>query len=69
VRPGVGIGLDAGELQEEIYEIARDHDVPVGDFFALGYRLFLGQEEGPRLGPFLQALDREFVLKRLRREG
>jgi lysyl-tRNA synthetase class 1 len=60
---------DAGELPEEIYEIARDHDVPVGDFFALGYRLFLGQEEGPRLGPFLQALDREFVLKRLRREG
>jgi len=56
-------------LQEEIYEIARDHDVPVGEFFALGYRLFLDEEEGPRLGPFLHALDRQFVLDRLRREA
>jgi len=56
----------AEQLQERIYEVARDRGVPVGEFFALGYRLFLDEEEGPRLGPFLHALDREFVLRRLR---
>ena len=60
---------DGDALQEAVYETARDHDVAVGEFFALGYGLFLGQDEGPRLGPFLAALDRTFVLRRLRREG
>jgi lysyl-tRNA synthetase class 1 len=40
----------------------------VGDFFAAGYRLFFDDEEGPKLGPFLARLDREFVVARLRRE-
>jgi lysyl-tRNA synthetase class 1 len=60
---------DGEALQEQVYETARDHDVPVGEFFALGYELFLGQDQGPRLGPFLAALDHTFVLARLRREG
>jgi lysyl-tRNA synthetase class 1 len=60
---------DEDELQGEIYETARRHDVDVGAFFTAGYRLFLDTEEGPRLGPFLAALDREFVLQRLRREA
>jgi len=60
---------DDEDLQGEIYETARRHDVDVGQFFTAGYRLFLDTDEGPRLGPFLAALDREFVLKRLRREA
>ncbi|PSQ01716.1 lysine--tRNA ligase [Halobacteriales archaeon QS_5_70_17] len=60
---------DGETLQGEIYETARGHGVGVGDFFELGYRLFLDEPEGPRLGPFLAALDRRFVLRRLRREG
>jgi lysyl-tRNA synthetase class 1 len=60
---------DDEALQGEIYETARRHDVEVGEFFTAGYRLFLDTEEGPRLGPFLAALDREFVLRRLRREA
>ncbi|MCH7659479.1 MAG: lysine--tRNA ligase [Euryarchaeota archaeon] len=56
------------EIQGEIYEVARRNDVPVGDFFATGYRLFFDQEQGPKLGTFLGKLDREFVLARLRRE-
>ena len=60
---------DAGEaLQGEIYETAKRHDLDVGAFFGVGYRLFLGQDEGPRLGPLLAALDREFVVERLRGE-
>ena len=60
---------DDEALQGEIYETAREHDLDVGTFFTAGYRLFLDTDEGPRLGPFLAALDRAFVLKRLRREA
>jgi lysyl-tRNA synthetase class 1 len=56
------------EIQGEIYETARRHDIPVGEFFAAGYRLFFDDAEGPKLGPFLANLDREFVVERLRRE-
>jgi lysyl-tRNA synthetase class 1 len=62
--------VDAGEtLQGTIYETARAHDIDIGDFFAAGYRLFFDEQQGPRLGPFLAELDREFVVRRLRREG
>jgi lysyl-tRNA synthetase class 1 len=60
---------DDETLQGEIYETARRHDVDVGDFFTAGYRLFLDEAQGPRLGPFLAALDTAFVLDRLRLEG
>jgi lysyl-tRNA synthetase class 1 len=64
----VAAGHDGEAIQGEIYETAKRHDVPVGDFFAAGYRLFFDDDEGPKLGPFLAKLDREFVVERLRRE-
>ena len=60
---------DEETLQGEIYETARRHDVDVGDFFTAGYRLFLDEEQGPRLGPLLAALETTFVLDRLRLDG
>ena len=60
---------DPEAIQGEIYETAKRHDIDVGTFFSVGYRLFFDDEQGPKLGPFLAALDREFVLTRLRREG
>jgi lysyl-tRNA synthetase class 1 len=60
---------DDEALQEAIYGTARDHGVDVGDFFTAGYRLFLDEDQGPRLGPFLAALDSAFVVRRLRLEG
>nr|WP_205738966.1 hypothetical protein [Halonotius pteroides] len=59
---------DEEALQEAIYETARDHDLDVGEFFSAGYRLFLDESEGPRLGPFLAAMDDAFVVRRLRCE-
>ncbi|UWG48866.1 Lysyl-tRNA synthetase, class I [Halanaeroarchaeum sp. HSR-CO] len=56
------------EIQGEIFETARRHDVDVGEFFETGYRLFFDEEQGPKLGTFLGKLDTEFVLARLRRE-
>jgi lysyl-tRNA synthetase class 1 len=64
----VAEGHDGEAIQGEIYETAKRHDVPLGEFFGAGYQLFLGQKQGPKLGPFLAALDREFVIERLRRE-
>ena len=60
---------DAETLQGEIYEMAKRNDVDVGTLFEAGYRLFLAETEGPRLGPFLAPMDTEFVVQRLRRSG
>jgi lysyl-tRNA synthetase class 1 len=59
---------DGETLQGEIYETAKRHDVDIGAFFSAGYRLLFDEDQGPKLGPFLAKLDREFVLDRLRRE-
>ncbi|WP_324759789.1 lysine--tRNA ligase [Haloarcula montana] len=65
----VAEGHDGETIQGEIYETAKRHDVPVGDFFAAGYRLLFDDTEGPQLGTFIAKLDQEFVVKRLRREA
>ena len=65
----VAEGHDGKAIQGEIYETAKRHDIEVADFFAAGYQLFFDDEEGPKLGPFLGQLDRQFVVERLQREG
>ncbi|MFC6974579.1 lysine--tRNA ligase [Halomicroarcula sp. GCM10025709] len=65
----VAEGHDGETIQGEIYETAKRHDVPVGDFFAAGYRLLFDDTEGPQLGTFIAKLDQEFVVERLRREA
>ena len=65
----VAEGHDGEAIQGEIYETARRHDIDVGEFFSAGYRLLFDDTEGPQLGPFVAKLDREFVVKRLRREA
>ena len=59
-------GASPDEIQNAVFETAREHDLGVGDFFGDGYRLFLGQDSGPKLGPLLGALDPDFVVERLR---
>ena len=62
-------GRDGEAIQGEIYETARRHGVEVSALFEAGYRLFFDETRGPRLGEFLGELEREFVVRRLRREG
>ncbi len=64
----VAAGHDGEAIQGEIYEVAKRHDLDVGNFFSTGYRLFFDEDEGPKLGQFLGNLDRDFVVARLRRE-
>ncbi|WP_117594369.1 lysine--tRNA ligase [Haloprofundus halophilus] len=61
-------GHTGEEIQGEIYEAAKAHDVQTGDLFQAGYLLFFDQTQGPRLGEFLGELEAAFVVKRLRRE-
>ncbi|MBX0324085.1 lysine--tRNA ligase [Halomicroarcula sp. F13] len=65
----VAEGHDGDEIQGEIYETAKRHDVDIGEFFAAGYRLLFDDTEGPQLGPFVAKLDQDFVVQRLRREA
>ena len=60
-------GVSEEELNTIIFETAKSVSSPK-DFFPWIYRLFIGRERGPRAAGFLLALDREFVVRRLRLE-
>ncbi len=64
----VAEGHDGEDVQARIFALAERYGLDTGSFFAAGYRLFFDDTEGPKLGPFLAKLDREFVVGRLRRE-
>jgi lysyl-tRNA synthetase class 1 len=55
----------ADAIHTGIYDAAEKLGVKGGRLFQLMYQLFLGQKKGPRLGYFLNSLEREFVLVRL----
>ncbi|MEM2991319.1 MAG: lysine--tRNA ligase [Halobacteria archaeon] len=57
------------EVQNAIFEIARRNGIKEAEFFKTIYQLLLGKPRGPRLGPFLRALDEALVQRRLRLEG
>lgn len=58
--------LSEADLQNEIFNAARAEGLEVGKAFGVVYRILLGTERGPRLAPLLMALDREWLLERLR---
>ena len=57
------------ETQYEIFEMAKRRDIKPARLFKTAYTLLLGKPRGPKLGPFVLALDTEFVTKRLRLEA
>ncbi len=65
----VEAGGDGEEIQGAIFEVARERELDVGEVFEAGYRLLFDEPTGPKLGPFLAELDRDFVVSRLRREA
>jgi len=44
---------DADEIQNSVFEIARRNGIRPPEFFRTLYRIFLGLERGPRLGPYI----------------
>jgi lysyl-tRNA synthetase class 1 len=43
----------AGDLQNELYRIARENNYEMKDWFKLLYQVLLGAESGPRFGTFI----------------
>ena len=54
------------QLQAVIFQAAQEAALPAGRAFAALYAAFLGTRSGPRVGWLLAALDRDFVMRRLR---
>jgi lysyl-tRNA synthetase, class I len=57
---------DGEGVQAAIFDVAKGRDLPSGRAFAAIYLAFLGQPSGPRVGWLLAALERAFVVERLR---
>ncbi|MFB6265496.1 MAG: lysine--tRNA ligase, partial [Candidatus Nanohaloarchaea archaeon] len=51
------------ELEDELFDLARDSEVGVGEFFEAAYLCLLSREEGPRLADFVLTRGQEEVLK------
>jgi len=52
---------DANAIQTSIFEIARRHALEPKQFFTILYRILVGAEKGPRLGPYIVDVGRENV--------
>jgi len=55
----------AGNLHNSVYIIGTETDINPKKIFTALYIAILGQKRGPRIGWFLEALGRDFVMKRL----
>ncbi len=54
------------DIQQAIYEIAKELKIEMNDAFKVFYQLLIGKERGPRLGTLIMALGKEKVIKRLK---
>ncbi len=53
------------DVQNLVFETAKASGIGGGKAFRAIYRVFLDKERGPRAGPFLASLDKDFVMQRL----
>ena len=65
----VATNPSAEELHNFIYQSAKDANIPPQKVFEAIYGLLINKQRGPRAAAFLLALDREFVVKRLKMEA
>ncbi|OLD11484.1 MAG: lysine--tRNA ligase [Crenarchaeota archaeon 13_1_40CM_3_52_17] len=52
---------DESYLQNVVFTIAKKHGLEPGKFFKALYRILIGADSGPRLGPYILAMGRENV--------
>jgi lysyl-tRNA synthetase class 1 len=52
---------DEAYLQNVVFTIAKKHGFEPGRFFKTLYRILIGADSGPRLGPYILAMGRENV--------
>jgi lysyl-tRNA synthetase, class I len=56
------------ELHDEMYLILKDLGLKPQKAFQAIYRIIIGKKQGPRAASFVLSLDKDFVIKRFRRE-
>ena len=59
--------IEDKEYTTRLYDSAKDNGLDTGAFFKLIYRIMIGKDRGPKLGPFLQTCGKEKVLSILGR--
>ena len=57
------------DLHDEMYKILEAHGLKPQKAFQAIYKMILGKKQGPRAASFLLSLDKDFVIKRLRKEA
>ncbi|MBD3155613.1 MAG: lysine--tRNA ligase, partial [Candidatus Aenigmarchaeota archaeon] len=57
------------DLWNEIKSIAEKNQVKPGKIFQAAYLVLLGKKRGPRLIPFIELLDKDFVISRFKLEN
>jgi lysyl-tRNA synthetase class 1 len=62
----LSVETNQAKQAEKVREISSKYGVSVKDFFQAAYSILVGRSQGPRLLPFLAALDRQFVVQRLK---
>lgn len=59
-------GLREGEeIQGKIFETARQFNIPPSEYFKTLYKIIIGQDKGPRLGPLIADLGVDNVIEKL----
>jgi lysyl-tRNA synthetase class 1 len=58
---------DEEEIQSSVFNIARNNGIKPGKFFRTLYKILLGVPQGPRLGPYILAMEKENVIDALKR--
>jgi len=61
----IASGDDENYIQNVIFTTARKHGLEPGKLFKTLYRILIGSESGPRLGPYVVAMGRENVASTL----
>ncbi len=57
------------ELHDQMYHLLKEQGLKPQKAFQVIYRIILGQKQGPRAASFLLSLEKDFLIKRLRREA
>jgi lysyl-tRNA synthetase, class I len=60
-----GAAADADALQTRAFQVSKDRNLKMKDWFRTLYRVFLGQSQGPRIGSFIALLGFEKTIERL----
>ena len=50
-------------LQTRLYDLAKEEEIPLKDFFKAAYLALLQNERGPRLAPFILAVGKAQIAK------